>query len=430
MLKMDNSVANSYYEFSRNQTVDGSKLSENENAQVVVIGGGLTGCSTALHLAEKGIGVAVLESRNFGWGASGRSGGQIINGFSCEMSYLEATQGKEIAQELWQHSLNSVDYTRKLVEKHNIDCDLEMGYLHLGIKSRQADELKHWAESLAKDYGYEAMEYLDKSELRTVINTEKYQGGMFDPQSGHLHPLNYCLGVVQAAKSAGAKLYSNTQVHRIENISTNKKRVHTETGYIDCDEVVYACNAYLENLAPEIDKKIMPVGTYILATEPMGEEAALGLISNRAAVSDTNFVLDYYRLSADNRMLFGGRVSYSKLEPRKLANSLRKRMLDVFPQTEGMKIDFSWGGYVAITQNRAPHVGKTKDGCWFAHGYSGHGMALTGYIGKLLAEAISGNTESISCFKNISHRSFPGGRLLRTPALVAAMAYYKLKDRF
>ena len=184
----------------------------------------------------------------------------------------------------------------------------------------------------------------------------------------------------------------------------------------------------LKKLAPEISSKIMPVGTYIIATEPLKEDVALSLISNRAAVCDTNFVLDYYRLSADNRMLFGGRVSYSTLEPLKLAQSLQKRMLRVFPQLKGVNVDFAWGGYVAITRNRAPHIGQLNDGSWFAQGYSGHGMALTGYMGKLLAQAIQGDRKSIECFEGVPHKPFPGGSVLRIPALVAAMGYYKMKD--
>ncbi len=427
MFSSSEKTVDSYYAYTRNTKIDAAALHGNIQVDVLVIGGGLTGCSTALHLAEKGVDVAVVEARYFGWGASGRSGGQICNGFSAGEEALEKLVGMETAKALWMHSVRSVEYTRQLVKTHNINCDLTMGYLHCGVKPRQARALQKWVERRAKLYDYALMEYLPGTELRGYIGSDIYQGGVSDPGSGHLHPLNYCLGMARAARDAGARLLQNTVVRKVET-STGGKLVHCANGTIKCDRVVYGCNAYIDHLAPEINAKIMPVGTYIVATEPLKEEVARQLISNRAAVSDTNFVLDYYRLSADNRLLFGGRVSYSTLEPFKLTRSLQRRMLRVFPQLAGVKIDFSWGGYVAITRNRAPHIGQLPDGSWFAQGYSGQGMALTGYMGKLLARALLGDRDGIACFEQIPHKTFPGGKALRMPVLVAAMGYYKLKD--
>ncbi|MEM7195635.1 MAG: FAD-binding oxidoreductase [Pseudomonadota bacterium] len=420
---------NSYYEASSNGHLDAPVVAEDMDADAVVIGGGLTGSSTALHLAEAGVDVIQLEQSHFGWGASGRSGGQIINGYGAEMESLETLLGTERAEELWQHSLNAVEYTETLIDRFSIDCDYQRGYLHVGVKPRHDAELKHWAQHMADQYGYEVMEYWSKIKLREVLGSELYCGAVFDPASGHLHPLNYCLGVASAAAQAGARQFQRSAVTQVTKTGQGFKVVVNDHA-IHCKELVYACNAYIGKLAPEIHKKIMPVGTYIVATEPLPETTTSGLISNRAAVSDTNFVLDYYRLSSDNRMLFGGRVSYSTLEPRKLTESLRRRMLRVFPQLAGVQIDYSWGGYVAITQNRAPHIGQQKDGSWFAQGFSGHGMALTGYVGKLLSDACLGDHQTLDCFREIPHRTFPGGRLLRTPALVAAMSYYRMRDHF
>ncbi|NKB62064.1 MAG: FAD-dependent oxidoreductase [Gammaproteobacteria bacterium] len=423
----DRKTADSYYEASRNLNIDAAMVDGDLSGDVVVIGGGLTGSSTALNLAKSGVDVILLEAEHFGWGASGRSGGQIINGYAAEQDTLEELVGMETARELWEHSLGAVEYTRQLIFEYNIDCDLKMGYLHVGVKPKQAQELEQWAEHLSRVYGYEDMTFLERDSLRTRLASERYSGGVFDAGSGHLHPLNYCLGVVRAARDAGARLYERSSVDRITSDSRGKI-VHCAKGTIRCDQVVYACNAYLDGLEPEIGKKSMPVGTYIVATEPLSESQALSLIPQREAVADTNFVLDYFRLSKDNRMLFGGRVSYSTLQPLKLTESLKKRMKNVFPQLGNTKIEFSWGGYVSITINRAPHIGQLDHGIWYAQGFSGHGMALSGYVGKLLSEAITVDRERIACFEKIPHKRFPGGSWLRTPALVAAMSYYKLKD--
>ena len=433
----DRQTADSYYQASRRYTIDAEQIRGSQRADVVVIGGGITGVSTALHLAEKGVDVALLESRHFGWGASGRSGGQIIVGYSAEQEDLEKLVGMDSARELWRHSVAAVEWTRRRIAQHHIDCDLTSGYLHVGVKRGQAGNLQKWAGHLAKTYDYPSLEYLDGSQLRQIIGSKLYSGAVSDSGSGHLHPLNYCLGLARAAQQAGARLYQDSAVIRVESSAssgassgTSSTRVDTEFGSITCDQVVYACNAYLGRLQPHLAKMIMPVGTYIIATEPLREEIVSGLIANRAAVADTNLVLDYYRLSADNRMLFGGRVSYSTLEPHRLTRSLQRRMLRVFPQLGAARIDFSWGGYVAITRNRAPHIGQLNHSGWFAQGFSGHGMALTGYAGGLLADALMGNSATIECFRKIPHKAFPGGPALRTPALVVGMAYHRLLDKF
>ncbi len=429
MFESNNKTVRSYYQHTRNMTIDTPQLQQSMQADVVVIGGGLSGCSSALHLASQGVDVVVVEARQIGWGASGRSGGQISNGFSIEQAVLEKQVGMEHAQQLWQHSVQSVEYTQQIIKHHQIDCDLTMGYLHVGVKQRHAEALQQWVEHISDTYGYSNLQYHHKNQLTELLGSDLYQGGVSDSGSGHLHPLNYCLGIAKAAQMAGARLFQHCAVSKVES-KVAGKRVYVGNHTINCQHVVYGCNAYLDKLAPQIGNKIMPVGTYIVATEPLQEQIVIELIANRAAVVDSNFVLDYYRLSADNRMLFGGRVSYSTLEPMNITQSLRHRMCRVFPQLQDVKIDFSWGGYVAITRNRAPHIGQMDDGCWFAQGYSGHGMALSGYMGKLLAQAILGDREGIACFEQIPHKAFPCGAALRMPALVAAMSYYKLKDYF
>ncbi|MDD9854680.1 MAG: FAD-binding oxidoreductase [Gammaproteobacteria bacterium] len=435
-------AADSYYAASRRYAVDAEALRGARKAEVAIIGGGITGVSAALHLAERGVDVALLEARQCGWGASGRSGGQILPGFAADQRAVERWVGREAARALWAHSAAAVAQTRARIARHRIDCDWTPGYLHAAVKPGQARDLQRWAEHLRAHYDCAGWRYLDRRQLREVLATSRYSGAVFDPHSGHLHPLNYCLGLAQAAQEAGARLYQNSAVTGVESdgagaAPANPITVRTAAGAVTCAQVIYACNAYLERLQPRLAAAIMPVGTYIIATEKLPAETANALIANRAAVADTNLVLDYYRLSADHRMLFGGRVSYSARQPRRLAQSLRRRMLAVFPQLAGARIDFAWGGLVAITRNRAPHIGRLDSDAgagrrWFAHGFSGHGMAMSGYAGGLLAAAVCGESrglDGVADFRRIPHKNFPGGPALRAPLLVTVMAGRRLLDK-
>ena len=428
MRPVDRETAESWYEASCDYVVKAAGLKGEQKADVVIIGGGLTGASAALCLAEQGVDVALLESRHFGWGASGRSGGQIIAGYSCDQRVLEKLVGSETARDLWDHSLAALEFTRGRIDRHNIRCDPVSGYFHAGIGSRQAGELEEWAEHLEHRYDYGVLEVHRGPASRALIDSPLYSAVVSDPRSGHVHPLNYTLGLVEAAAEAGARIYEGAHVRSISRAGGHTL-LETADARIRCDRVVYGCNAYLDGLDPKLQRMIMPVGTCIVATEPLGDRVAAGLIGGGAAVSDASVVLDYYRLSADTRLLFGGRVSYSKPEPKRLRAALEKRMLRVFPQLAGTRIDYAWGGYVAITRNRAPHIGETADGGLFAQGFSGQGMSLSGYAGSLLADAVLGNDEAISCFKSIPHKAFPGGSLFRTPGLMAALAYHSLRDR-
>lgn len=429
-------AADSYYQASRRYTVAADALRGDARADVAVIGGGITGVSAALHLAGAGVDVALLEARQVGWGASGRSGGQILPGFSADQRAVERFAGRESAKVLWAHSVAAVEHTRARIDGYRLDCDWTPGYFHAAVKRGQARDLQRWAEHLNAHYGCD-LRAIDRPQLRGSIATDRYHGAVFDPGAGHLHPLNYCLGLAQAAAQAGARIYHDSAVTGVDGGAGPgaKITVKTAAGAVTCEQVIYACNAYLDNLQPRLAAAIMPVGTYIIATEALPAEVASGLIKHRAAVADTNLVLDYYRLSADNRMLFGGRVSYAARQPRRLAQSLRRRMTAVFPQLAGARVDFAWGGLVAITRNRAPHLGCLDSGPgrrWFAHGFSGHGMAMSGYAGGLLAAAACGDPagiDGVDDFRRIPHRDFPGGPALRAPILVAEMAWRRLVDK-
>ena len=408
--------------------MDAAPLEGDARTEVAVIGGGLSGASAALNLAEQGVEVKLLEARQFGWGASGRSGGQVICGYSCGQEKLEHLVGRERAQALWQHARAAMDYTDELIRQHAIPCDYQRGYLHVAERRSQMKELTQWAEHLQRDYACSAEELrvVSQAELQQELQSPVYCGGVVDEMSGHVHPLNYCLGVCAAAAEAGATLHAQSPVTQVERVHDGF-RLTGENFTLHCRELVYACNAYLDGLSPHLQRFVMPVGTYIIATEPLAD--ADGLIRARRAVSDSNFVLDYYRCSTDDRLLFGGRVSYSTRPPRDLRQSLRLRMERVFPQLKGTGIDYAWGGFVAITRNRAPHIGRAKDGSWFLHGFSGQGMVLTTYAGRLIAQSITGDPAPLADFAAIPHRRFPGGKWLRMPLLLAATSYYRLRDK-
>ncbi len=416
----------SYYTATANPAPDRSALNAAIDVDVCIIGAGLTGCSTALNLIEKGYSVAVLEANRVGWGASGRSGGQMIFGYACDMEKLENLVGPQDSRLLWDVSIEALNYSRSLIERFKIQCDLKSGHLHAAVKPRHQRALECWQQELQTQYGYTGLQLLDRQTLGPLLQTDAYEGGLLDPNSAHLHPLNYTLGLAAAAESAGAVIYENSAAERIEYGAS--PTVTTANGRVRCKYLVFCGNAYLGGVEKSLRRKTMPVGTYIIATESLGEQRAHALIANEMAVADMNFVLDYFRLSADHRLLFGGRVSYSTLAPSNLARAMRPRMLKIFPQLDDVKIDYSWGGFVSITANRAPHFGRLRDNVYFAQGFSGHGIALTGMAGRLMADAIAGTAEKFDVFTRIPHLSFPGGPVFRTPALMLAMTWYRLRD--
>jgi len=298
--------------------------------------------------------------------------------------------------------------------------------VHVATKPRHLTELNEWAEELHGEYGYRSVRLLDRSELAAHVRSARYLGGLLDTRSGHLHPLKYTRGVARAAEQAGVEIFEHTQALHYEEGA--EVLVRCAQGSLRCRHLVLCANAYVGSLAPSLARRILGVGTYIIATQPLAPERALALLPSDAAVADINWILDYFRLSADRRLLFGGRVSYSALEPPHLAESMRRRLVRVFPEAANLKVDYAWGGYLDITMSRAPDFGRLAPNVFYLQGFSGHGMALTALAGKLAAEAVAGTAERFDVFARLPHRDFPGGPLLRRPSLVLAMLYYRLKD--
>ena len=395
-------------------------------ADVAVLGGGYTGLTAALALAEKGFTVTLLEAARIGWGASGRNGGQALAGYGCDLHTLETLVGSDDARLLFDFSRDGLQQLKQRIARHRIDCDWRDGHANVAITPRQQRALRADTERMAQRYDY-PLQWWDRTQLHQQLASARYIGAQYDAASGHLHPLAYAQGLARAAEAAGVTVHEHSAVTRLQRGA--RPVLHTAQGQLEADFVVLAGNALLQGIAPELETRMMPVGTYIGATTPLGAERAQALIGNDMAVADVNWALDYFRLSRDHRLLFGGQASYSALPPPSLRKAMTRRMRAVFPQLADVELEYLWGGHIDITRNRAPHWGRLTPNIYFAQGFCGHGVASTGLAGEVIAEAIAGQARRLDVFERIGHRRFPGGPALRMPLLVAAMSWYKLRDR-
>lgn len=416
----------SYYVSSRNASPIRPALKGRVSTDVCVVGGGYTGLSAALELAERGFRVVLLEAERVGWGASGRNGGQMLNGLNPGVASIEKMLGETASRAIWDMTVEATDIVRRRIQRHGIECDWQPGYVHAATKPSHYAAMLEDVELMARKYGYGDLTPLDRGELASQVVSDRFHGGVLDFGSGHLHPLNFALGLADAAEREGVTLHEASRVTEIREGA--RPLVVTRDGEVDCATVVLAANAYVGSLRPRLARTIMPVATFIIATEPLGRDLAARLIPGRACVSDSNFVLDYFRLSADNRMLFGGGASYSGRTGPHEPLVMRAKMARTFPELRDVKVEHFWGGLVDITVSRLPDFGRLGNNIYYAQGFSGHGIALTNLAGRLLAEAISGDAGRFDVFSRIRHRPFPGGRLLRTPLLMAAMTWFRLRD--
>jgi gamma-glutamylputrescine oxidase len=396
------------------------------SADVCVIGAGYTGLSTALHLAERGYSVVLLEARQVGWGASGRNGGQLGTGQRREESELEARFGRDTARHLFRLALAARDLVRDRIARHAIDCELTPGQLLCAAKPAHLSGLERRAAKLAKDYAYPHQRVLRRQEMRDVVDSPLYHGGVLDAGAAHVHPLNYALGLARACVAAGVRIHEHSRVTGYAG--TGPVIVRTEQGEVRAGHLVLGCNGYLGGLEPRIADRIMPINNYLLATAPLGPLASR-LITDPACVHDTLFVVNYFRLSRDGRLIFGGGETYTRNFPADIKGFVRRHMLRVFPQLSAVPVEYAWGGTLAITMNRLPHFGRLGPNVYFAQGYSGHGVANATLAGQLLAEAIAGTAERFDVFARLPPPSFPGGTLLRWPGLVLGMLWFALRDR-
>lgn len=419
--------APSFYAATARGDTPRPRLQGAHKADVCVIGGGFTGISAALHLAERGYSVILLEAQRLGWGASGRNGGQLHTGQRRDQEWLEKHCGLDQAQRFWTLAQEAVELVKHRIEKHAIDCDWTPGLIHAVHKQDWlADEIAA-TEKLARDYGYDQISLLDRDALARAIGTDIYFGGYKDHAGGHLHPLNFALGMARAAEEVGARLYEASPVVSISD--EHPLVVRTDEGEVTAETVVLGANAYLAGLEPATESRVMPINNFILTTEPLGDARADALIPGREAVADSRFVVHYWRLTRDGRMLFGGGENYSPNFPADIGAFVRNHMLKIYPQLADARIEHAWGGAVAVTANRMPYFRRPRKGLYVACGYSGHGVATANFAGRVIAEAVAGDSERFDVFEKLPMMPFPGGKLLRWPILVLAMTWFALRDR-
>lgn len=417
----------SWYAASLNQHLALGPLWEHKRHQVCIIGAGYSGLSTAYHLAKKGVDCCIIEAQKPGWGASGRNGGQLGSGQRMEQLDLEALVGREKAHKFWKLGEASKDLVKGLINEHGIDCELKPGVILANHRKRYNKHMRKEVRLLNEEYGYDAISYLDQAAIRNQIDSPAYYGGSLDMGAAHLHPLNYALGLAAEAMKLGVEIYELTRVQSIERGSPAK--VITDRGVVVADHVVVACNGYLGDLEPEVATRAMPINNFIIATKKLGPELAKSLIPNDVAAADSKFVVNYFRLSDDNRLIFGGGENYGYRFPKNIKDFVRKPMEQIFPQLKGVYIEYGWGGTLAITRNRMPHYVHLDKNIHSIAGYSGHGVGTATLSGKLMADCITGDAEGFDLYKSLDIKKFPGGTRMRWPLLVVGMLYHAMLDR-
>lgn len=417
----------SYYAASVNEVTDYPVLEGAKSADVCVVGAGFTGTATALSLAERGYSVALVEANRVGWGASGRNGGQVINGMSG-IETLRKKHGNGIAEILNNLRWGGNDIIRERVAKYGIQCDLKDGYLEVATKPSQVsyiDEFAEDRESHPSDFAYEVW---DREKTCDMLGTDAYHGGFVCYRDGHLHPLNLCIGEARAAHNLGVQIFEQSPVTGITH--GKRPRVETANGYVEADSVVLAGNAYSQLEPKHLSNLIFPAGSYIIATEPLADDVAKSINRKDVAVCDLNEVVDYYRLSADKRLLFGGACNYSGRDPKSIKSYILPRMLKVYPQLKDVNIEYEWGGKIGVVLRRIPTLGRINDNVYYCQGYSGHGVCATHVMGEVMADAVTGTMERFDLFADMNHFRIPGTQWMGNQIIALGMLYYKMKDRF
>jgi gamma-glutamylputrescine oxidase len=420
--------APSYYAATLQESVTAQPFDGSTRCDVCVIGGGYTGLATALHLARRGVDVLLLEQSRLGWGASGRNGGQVHVGMRRNQQWFEARVGLALARRYWDFALAARAHLDWLLDSYAIRCDFRSGRVHADHRVRYGVDTRREVEHLQRSYNYPHLRFIDRDEMRSMVASEAYHSGSLDARGGHLHALNFALGIARAAASHGARLHEGVEATALQADGSGW-RIATARGEVRAARVVLACNGYLRGLSATVERHVMPIHNYIAVTEPLGAERAAALISNDAAIADSRFVVNYFRLTPDHRLLFGGGENYGYRFPRDIGAFVRPRVLSIFPQLQQVRFEYAWGGTLGITPTRMPLVRELEPGLVNASGFSGLGVLLAPYTGKIVADALCGERDELELLSRIPVPAFPGGPALRWPTLVAAMSFYALRDR-
>jgi gamma-glutamylputrescine oxidase len=423
MLRMSDPLNNSYYQATANRWETQPVFAGESEYDVAVIGGGFTGLSAALACAEKGLKVVLLEAKTIGFGASGRNGGQLIPGLRWSMREIDAEFGRERSQAIFDLAYGAVDRVKGQIAKHGIQCDLKSGHLEAAYKPAHFDAMQRDADFLEREFGWQS-EVVQPKDVGQHINGGGYHGGIYDPKGGHFHPLNYALGLAEACKAAGVHIFENDLSFYFD--FGDEIEVVSQNSNIWVKHLIMATDTWMHDQFSELDRYTIPIMNYNVATAPLANWQ--DFLPSDAAVADSRFVLNYFRLSADKRLIFGGGEKYVQTPPADIAGFVRKHIAAVFPSLANTPIDYAWGGAVGVTMNRLPHIGR-KGNVFFAHGFSGHGALITTLAGELLAEAVTGTMERFDVFANLPHRPFPGGKLFARPLATLGLLWYALRDR-
>lgn len=397
------------------------------HCDVCIVGGGFTGLSSALHLAQRGYEVILLDAQRVGFGASGRNGGQVGQGQRANQNRLEAMVGREHARKLWDIARQSVDLVRQLARSDLIRAEFHDGIIHADHRQRFVKDSFSYAKKLKNEYGYDGIDALTRDELRHLVDSPNYYGGLLYRDAGHIDPLQLALGLARMGLQEGVRIFERSLVTNIRKGAP--AIVDTAAAEIFADYVVLACNGYLGKLDRGVAAHVMPINNYVIATQPMSPQRQESLIRNNYAVADSRFVINYFRFSDDHRLIFGGTESYGYLFPPDIVRNVRKSMLTIFPQLKDVRIDYGWGGTLAITMNRMPHFQRIAGNILSMSGYSGHGVAMATLAGQIAAETIAGQAERFDVMAKVPTPNFPGGTMLRSPILALAMLWYSLCDR-
>ena len=417
----------SYYQASADMLEPFACLMGEETCDVCVIGAGYTGLSSALHLADLGFDVVLVDAHRVGWGASGRNGGQLSSGLRLEQTEVEKLVGPGDAKTLWDMGLEANQLVRSLIGENKIYCELQSGVLHANHRQRFGEHTKREIDHLQNNYGFDDIRFVDTPEIRQLVGSQSYYSGSLDMRAGHLHPLKYALGLARLCVQKGVRIFEQSQVKDIED--GDPAIVSTQKGVIKARHVLIGCNGYLQTLNKKIAQRVMPINNFIIASEPLPDQLASELISQPIAVADSKFVINYFRMSSDNRLLFGGGENYSYKFPDDIKAFVTKPMLEIFPQLKSVKIDYGWGGTLGITMNRMPYIDRLAPNIFTASGYSGEGVGMATFAGKVMAQAVAGTAEKFDIMQAVPTQKFPGGVMSRKPLLALAMLYYSIRDR-